>query len=352
MARHHLPNILELPEVKLRTLCDLDEKLLARRQNEYHAEYITCDADKIFRDPEINIVLIGTRSKMHAYFILEAAKAGKHVYVEKPMTMTMDETEKVISAVKKSGINVGVGFNRRFAPSVIESKKLFQDYKKGPANIYYRIVDDHRIRPHYIFDMNNGGGHLLQECCHIFDMLSWFLESEPVEIYCTGPLETDNVLIMKFSDESIATVICGGKGGLCYPKECMEVFCSNRTLVLDSFYEIRYDGPEGNFIKHFPDGIKNIGEFSENSMSEYYRRSFSVRAQKDTVGEHAANGFPLPAPDKGHKGLIKAFINAAVLEKKFSIGISAGARATICALKAYESIKTNRPYSINPDAWK
>ena len=351
MGRQHLPNIAKMPNVKIRILCDLNGELLKKRQEEYKVENITSNADEIFEDPAIDVVLVGTRSNMHANFILEAAKAGKNVYVEKPMTMSMEETGKVMQAIKESGINVGVGFNRRFAPGAIEAKRLLQSYKSGPANIYYRIVDDHRIRPHYIFDMNDGGGHLLQECCHIFDLLAWLLESEPVEIYCTGPLETDNVLIMKFADESIATVICGGKGGLCYPKECMEVFCSSHTLVLDNFYEMRYDGPEGNFIKHFTEGSKNMDNFKENSMTEYYRAYFDMRPEDDLTGEHAANGLPIPSLDKGHKGLMKAFIDAISSGEKFSVGASAGARATICALKGYESIAKNIPCKIDQNIW-
>lgn len=346
MARQHLPNIAKNKNIKIRALCDLNPELLKDRQQEYKADYITSNSVDIFKDPEIDAVLIGTRSKMHSPFILDAAKYNKPIYVEKPMTMTYEETKEVLEALKQSKINVGVGFNRRFAPAMLEAKRHFQSYKSSPANIYYRIVDNHRVRPHYIFDMADGGGHLLQECCHIFDLLSWFLESEPVEIYCTGPLETDNVLIMKFSDGSIATIICGGKGGLFYPKESMEVFCSNRTLVIDHFYEMRYDGPDGNFIKHFPLDHKNKVPMENQSMDEFYRKFFATRPDKDLVGEHAASGIAFPRPDKGHDAAMAEFIKAITTESRFSVDATDGARATICALKAYESIKKNMPVTI------
>jgi predicted dehydrogenase len=350
-ARQHLPNIARNKNTKIQAFCDINPEILKKRQREYNVDYITLNPDDIFNDPEIDMVLIGTRSKMHAPFILEAVKYNKHIYVEKPMTMTYEETARVMAAVRQSKINVGVGFNRRFAPSMLEAKRHFQSYKSGSANIYYRIVDDHRVRPHYIFDMADGGGHLLQEGCHIFDLLAWFLEAEPVEIYSTGLSETDNIVIVKFDDGSIASVICGGKGGLFYPKESMEVFCSNRTLVVDHFYEMRYDGPDGNFIKHFPLDPKNKIQLENQSMNEFYHKIFSARPTNDISGEHAANGIAVPMPDKGHNATMNEFVKALIAGNKFSIDATDGARATICALKAYESIKYNKPAAIAPEEY-
>jgi len=209
MARQHLPNILKNPAIRLHTLCDLDAKLLQQRAEEYKPEVCTTNAEEIFSNPAIDAVLVGTRSRQHAQFILMAAAHGKHVYVEKPMTMSYAETRQVLDAVSAAKITMGVGFNRRFAPIMVEAKRMFREYRQGPSNIVYRIVDDHRIRPHYIFDMNDGGGHLLQEGCHIFDLLAWFLDEEPVEVYAVGPLETDNIVILKFDRGSLAQTLAG-----------------------------------------------------------------------------------------------------------------------------------------------
>ncbi len=348
MARQHLPNINRNPNIRIHTLCDLNEELLAQREKEYHPEKTTTNCEDVFTDPEVDAVIVGTRGAAHSDFIAMAAKYDKHIFVEKPMTQTYGETRKVLDVLKGKNINVGIGFNRRFAPSMVEAKQLFHSYKKDSANIIYRIVDDHRIRPHYIFDMDDGGGHLLAEGCHIFDLLAWFLDAEPVEIYATGPLETDNVLIIKYSDGSIATLVCGGKGGICYPKECMEVFCDNRTLTVDTFYEMRFDGPGENFIKTFPLAVKNRTEFAEDTMTEFYRKSFAARPDYDITGPHAANSLPTPAVDKGHSQAIAAFADAIVKGEKYSINAIDGARATVCALKGYESIKANLPVKISP----
>lgn len=349
MARQHLPNILKNPGIQLHTFCDLDKNLLEMRKKEYNPLSTTLRAEEVFENKEIDAVLIGTQGRSHAHFVEMSANFGKDVYVEKPMTMTYEETNRILEIVSRNPIQVGIGFNRRFAPSVIAMKEKLQSYKTGPANIVYRIVDDHRVRPHYIFDMNEGGGHLLQEACHIFDLLTFMLEAEPVEIYAAGPLETDNIVIMTFDDGSVASIICGGKGGLFYPKELMEIFCDNRTLVLDHFYELRYDGSEGSEIKRFGLASKNEINLEEPSMTELYNKIFASRPKKEILGPHAANGILVPQVEKGHSQAMVAFAEAVVNRSEYSINVHDGARATVCALKAYDSIRSNKPISISKE---
>lgn len=85
MARQHLPNIMKNQAIRLHTLCDLDEKLLKQRAQEYKPMAVTTKADDIFSNPEIDAVLVGTRSRQHGRFILKAARSGKYVYAEKPV---------------------------------------------------------------------------------------------------------------------------------------------------------------------------------------------------------------------------------------------------------------------------
>ena len=325
----------------------MDAELLARRTLELRPEISTTNPDEVFACPEVDTVLVGTRGDMHCHFVLEAARHGKDVFVEKPMTMTYAETEQALTAAKASGIKVGVGFNRRFAPAMLEAKRIFRETRAGAANIVYRIVDDHRVRPHYIFDMAKGGGHLLTEGCHIFDLLAWFLDSEPVEVYAVGPLETDNTVILKYADGSTAAMVCGGKGGVFYPKELMEVFSGGATIAMDNFFELRGDGPSGSFLRAYPLDPKTELRTEDDDMTSFHRASFSQRPSVDLVGEHAANPYHKLKVDKGHDQEIAEFAKSVVERRPFSIGVVDGARATVCALKAYESIRKNAPVRIS-----
>lgn len=350
MARQHLPNITRNPNIRIHTLCDLNQDLLKQRSEEYKPKRITTSAEDVFSDPEIDAVLVGTRGAEHAVFIEMAARHNKHIYVEKPMTHTYEETQRVLKALRGTELNVGVGFNRRYAPSMLEARQLFHRYKQGqPANLIYRIVDDHRVRPAYVFDLEDGGGHLLAEGCHIFDLLAWFLAEEPVEIYAAGPLETDNAVIIKYSGGSLATMLCGGKGGLFYPKELLEVFCNHRALAVDSFFELRADGPGGNLIKTFPVTREGKIRPDEDSMTGFYRQNFAARPDYDITEVHqGGKSYPTTSVDKGHAQAMAAFAAAIVSGERYGINAIDGARATICALKAYDSIRSNQPVAIDP----
>lgn len=345
MSRQHLPNLARNPRFRIHTLCDLNADLLRQRAAQYAPAKCTSRDDEVFRDPEVDVIFVGTRNTLHAPLLLKALAHGKPIFVEKPMTSTREETHRVLDAARGKQVTVGVGFNRRFAPAMVEAKRLFDDFRRGPAHVVYRIVDDHDIRPAYIFRMEEGGGHLLQEGCHIFDLLAWFLGREPVEVYAAGPLETDNMVTLTFSDGSLATIICGGKGGLYYPKECIEVFCNRTTLAVDQFYELRMEGPDGRRIRTFEASGPTTPDPAEG-MTGFYRASFAQRpvcAPDDYDTQRNACRLSV---DKGHAASTDAFGDALLANTPYSVGLVDGARATICALTALDSIRQHRPLAI------
>jgi predicted dehydrogenase len=81
---------------------------------------------RVLKDPEIDAVLLATPHSLHMKQIIQAAKAGKHVFVEKPMTLTKKSAEKAVEACRAAGVTLGVGFNRRHAPSFLEMMNRIQ----------------------------------------------------------------------------------------------------------------------------------------------------------------------------------------------------------------------------------
>jgi predicted dehydrogenase len=97
------------------------------REPEKHKEFsqktgvkVVSSYGRILKDPEIHAVVLATPHSLHVKQIVQAAKAGKHVFVEKPFTLTRKTAEKAVAAVKAAGVTLGVGFNRRYAPSFVE----------------------------------------------------------------------------------------------------------------------------------------------------------------------------------------------------------------------------------------
>ena len=129
-GRNHARVFSELPGVDLKNVVDLDKNKAREISKRYNVEY-ELDPKKVLRDPEIDLVTICTPTVTHYELALRAIEAGKHVLVEKPMTDTVEEAEKIIKAADKEGVHLSVGFIERFNPAVQEAKKLIEQGRIG-----------------------------------------------------------------------------------------------------------------------------------------------------------------------------------------------------------------------------
>ncbi|MDO9463913.1 MAG: Gfo/Idh/MocA family oxidoreductase [bacterium] len=341
--RMHLPHTLANPKYRIHTLCDLNKDLLKEREKQYKPIKTTTDYHDILKDPEIDMVFIGSRHDKHAFFIEECAKVGKNVMVEKPMATTNEESRKIIDCVDKSNIRLMVGYNRRFSQAMIDAKKIFQENKSTATNVYYRMADENKDMDYYGFDVDKFGGHLVTEVCHIFDLLSWFLEEEPREIYAAGDLKSNQNVTITFIKGSVATIINSTRGTLNYPKEYMEVFSGYTTLAIDWFSEIRFS-KDGEYRRiNYPmkrDEIPEIVCESPNMTSEDIYRKYEFIAKNNLYWKRKFQ------PDKGHYAELDVYADALLNDKPSPVDERDGARATAMAQAANESIKKKAVQSI------
>ena len=345
--RMHLPHAYQNPRVCVHTLCDLDEDLLKERAEAYSPLKTTTDYRDVLDDPAVNLVIIGTRVPLHKKFIVEAANAGKNILVEKPMTHTFEETEEAVRAVSKNNVRLVVGFNRRCSAAMLETKRLFSEVRNGPVNILYRMATDIIHSPNaYVFDLSNGGGHLIHEGVHILDLITWLVESEPIRIYCQGSVQADDNVTITYADGSVATYLLSRNGGMCYPKEALEIFTGRSTIVMDQFFEIRADlHPDRFERKLFPakwDEVVDVPGITgrDGGIDLHYRKSAVLRA-KDLWGQQRLQ------PDKGHYTMLDRYADVLLGGGGATPSDEIdGARATCMALKAYESIRRNEPVEI------
>jgi len=353
-AGNHMPNCRDNPHIHVRALCRRNRKLLEEQAEEYNPDYIATNYRELLDDSKLDWVFIGTRSQDHTRFIAEAAAAGRNVFVEKPMATTAKDCKEIVKTVRSAGIKLMVGYNRRFAPSMVEAKRLFKR-RRQPAMLLYRIVDDARLWPAWPFNPKIGGGKLMSECCHIFDLLAWFTESEPVRVHAEGWVRDDNVITVKFANGTIATIVSGGLGSVAYPKELFEIFVEHSTIVLDSFVELRADGIRGATDKTFPllrDRHKKLvrgeGFASLRKKMQLFEKGITASQRKE-----GAYYDTQPIMDKGHYAELDAFAQAILKGQPSPVDEVEGARATVCCLKAIESLKTGTAKTIVPkDYWK
>ncbi len=214
-------------------------------------EETTTDTDVVFADPQVNAVVISTRHDSHARLVCQALAAGKNVFVEKPLALTLEEIG-AIEAAAGTGPMVMVGFNRRFAPQVKKIQTLLQGVKE--PKVFVMTVNAGAIPPgHWTQDVEAGGGRIVGEACHFIDLLR-FLAAAPIvstQVTALGGFAgaaapADKVsFTLSFADGSLGTVHYLANGHRSFPKERLEVFCAGRILQLDNFRKLHGYGWPG-----------------------------------------------------------------------------------------------------------
>jgi predicted dehydrogenase len=204
----------------------------------YGFGYAASEPESLFEDPAINLIAILTRHHLHSQQILDAFKAGKHVYCEKPLAINPEQLEQVEQALQaEEHPLLTLGFNRRFAP-LASPLKAFVDTRHEPLYMHYRVNANVLPAGHWLLDPEVGGGRIIGEGCHFIDFLTFLVGENPVEVTAQGLPDggkycEDNVIMtFRFPDQSLGVVSYLANGDKSYPKEYLEVFSGGRVAVL------------------------------------------------------------------------------------------------------------------------
>ena len=205
----------------------------------------TTDTVSLFSDPQVDALVITTRHNSHAQLVLQALAAGKHVFVEKPLCLTLDELAAIEAAAGTPVLMVG--FNRRFAPQVQKVKALLAGVQ-GPKSFVMTVNAGAIPADHWAQDAEVGGGRIVGEACHFIDLLRFLCGTRIARQHVTrmDTLTHDSVSIsLGFEDGSIGTVHYLANGSKTFPKERLEVFAAGRVLQLDNFRKLQGFGWPG-----------------------------------------------------------------------------------------------------------
>ena len=204
---------------------------------QYGFGFCTSDYHELLQREDVNTVLIATRHDAHARMTVDALRAGKTVFVEKPLAVNAEQLQQVIEAAAQSDGRVMVGFNRRFSPLSVELKQHFAN--AGALAITYRVNAGDIPKDSWIQN-DEGGGRIVGEVCHFVDLLQFLTGASPVEVFAyntaTGNGLNDTLsIIIKFSDGSTGNINYFANGDKAFAKERVEVYGGGRVAVLDDF---------------------------------------------------------------------------------------------------------------------
>jgi len=203
-----------------------------------HAE---TDAAKVLEGGTADAaVMIGTRHHLHAPMVLKALKAGRQVFVEKPLCLTREELGEIDAAVVESKGGVMVGFNRRFAPATVAMMELLSRVS-GPKTLAFHVNAGVLAPDHWYANVAESGGRVLGEACHFFDFACHVL-GRPVKVTAQTvgrPKVPDSVTAqIEFADGSAAQVVYSAEGDTSYPKETFRVFASGLVVECENFMKL------------------------------------------------------------------------------------------------------------------
>ena len=243
--------------VQMKTIASRGGVSAAQAARKFGFHTATTDLSHVWRDPDINAVVIATRHDSHADLVCRALAAGKHVFVEKPLALNAGQLQQVIAASEAARRTPSppvlmVGFNRRFAPQVQQMAKLLRGVAE-PKSFVMTVNAGAVPAEHWTQQPEIGGGRMIGEGCHFIDLLR-FLAGQPIVQIQTAmlgrhaaqPVQDDKLTCtLTFADGSVGTLHYLANGHRSVPKERLEVFCAGRVLQLDNFRTLRGYGWPG-----------------------------------------------------------------------------------------------------------
>jgi predicted dehydrogenase len=266
----HLPNLSELSDLyELRAIVNRTGSVAKEVGKLYKVNYVTSEPQEVFDDPEIDAIIITTRHNTHTSLVIRALKAGKHVLVEKPLSITSDELNELNNYItlnsNKSMPILLTGFNRRFSPFA-KRMKILINQSLSPIIINYRMNAGFISKDHWVHG-NEGGGRNIGEACHIYDLFTFFTDSSISEISAFsirskseyfGRNDNFNASI-KFENGSVANLTYTALGNKKYSKEMADIYFDGKLAILEDYYKLSIYGCEKDniILKNQDKGFKN-----------------------------------------------------------------------------------------------
>jgi predicted dehydrogenase/threonine dehydrogenase-like Zn-dependent dehydrogenase len=266
----HLPNLIRLSgKYNVKAIVNRTGQKGKAVAEQYGADYATTKIEDVLGDAEIDLVMITTRHDNHGSLVLQTLRAGKNVFIEKPLCTTREELDEIESfyQANENGPLLMVGFNRRFSKYASEIRR-HTDGRNGPLIVNYRM--NAGFIPLDVW-VHEHGGRIVGEACHIIDLMTSLTQSKIVSISTEHlspisdkfSLHDNRSIVLKYQDGSIAHIQYFATGSKTYPKEFMEVHYDEKTIVMDDYKSLKGYGVK---VKEVSSSMSEKGQYEELSV--------------------------------------------------------------------------------------
>jgi len=236
IGKMHAANLVRMPGVEVKGISDIRTDGLAEWAASLGIAHTTDDYRQLIEDPEIDAVLVCSSTDTHPDIIVQAARAGKHIFCEKPISFDLAETERALEAVRQTGVKLQVGFVRRFDPSFRQVRDQVREGVIGEPHLL-RITARDPAPPGEEY-VKVSGGIFIDMTIHDFDMARYLSGSEVVEVYAGGAVLVDP-MFKRYSDVDTAVTV------LKFASGAIGVIDNSRRAVYGYDQRIEVFGPKG-----------------------------------------------------------------------------------------------------------
>jgi len=267
-----------LPEAEIVAITDVNREAAQTVAARCGIHRVAASAEEIFADKAIEAVLICTSTDTHADLIVQAAQAGKHIFCEKPVSLSLEKIDYSLAAVERAGVQLQVGFNRRFDSNFMRVRQAVANGEIGKPSLIHIISRDPAPPP--ISYLRPSGGIFLDMMIHDFDMARYLMGEEVEEIYATGGVMVDPAFKGE-DDLDTALVVLHFKSG------AIGTIDNSRKAVFGYDQRVEILGSKGKIASEnrYPNQVVVSGEKSVytdlplNFFMQRYTESFALELQ-------------------------------------------------------------------------
>ncbi|MCS0790796.1 Gfo/Idh/MocA family oxidoreductase [Cytobacillus firmus] len=327
IAKKHVEAIHNAEGARFVAVCDTDPKKVAEFTEAYGVEGYT-QLSELLKNPDIDVVNICTPSGYHAPIAVEAANAKKHIVVEKPIALTLEDTDAIINACKENQVKLSVVHPNRFRPVMMELKKVMDEKRLGKLSHANATVRWNRNQEYYNQAAWRGtksldGGVLMNQAIHNLDLVLWLM-GDVEEVFSMEATRLRNI-----ESEDVSTgVIRFKNGALGVIEAATTIYPSNLEETISVFGEtgtIKIGGKTASLVEHW-----NVKEMPEDEVEKIIQT-----VKQDPIGK------------PGHQCIIEDMVQAIKENREPVVTGLDGRKALELVLALYESARTNQPEKLN-----
>jgi predicted dehydrogenase len=298
----------EIEGMDMVAFCSRTKAKADRYCDTYHGEYSTTNAQDIIGDPSIDAVYITTWHDSHADLCIRAAGAGKHILVEKPLALTVEECQAIGRAVEESGIKLMVAFKMRYYDMILKARELIPN----PVMVTMQMMDNRWPDDFWASDPITGGGNVLSQGCHSCDILRFVAGRDPIEVYAAG-----------------------------------KNYYTSTGVIDNLSATFRFEGGiAGNWVQGDANCPPLTSKFYLQLFAENKSVTLSDRLCTLTYNEAGREPQIYQGTETGFVEENRAFIDCLINDTRPPIDHIDGLMATLMVLQAFNSLKTGQPEPI------